>query len=315
MSLPISEWHLLMGLAIGQKKLKDRLKIDVISLNDDQIVFDFVGIDAPIANALRRILLSEVPTMAIEKVIVKDNTSIVPDEIFAHRIGLIPLKVDPRLFEYIEEEEETESDTLVFKIDVSCKRRPGVPDDAPEEEKYERSRVLSGDLEWVPQGDQADRFPEGIGPVHDDIVLTKLRPGQSVKVELHAYKGIGKQHAKWSPVCTASYRLLPVIELDRDFVDDEAEVLVSSCPMKVFDYEDFGASKRAVVARPRDCTVCRECVRHDWSTGVKLMRQRDHFIFSIETTGALPPEVLFREAIGVLVKKCETLLEVLGQES
>tara|TARA_B100000780_G_scaffold264668_1_gene219500 strand:+ start:327 stop:647 length:321 start_codon:yes stop_codon:yes gene_type:complete len=43
-------------------------KIDVKSLDAEEMVFDMVGIDPAIANAFRRILLSEVPTMAIEKV-------------------------------------------------------------------------------------------------------------------------------------------------------------------------------------------------------------------------------------------------------
>lgn len=38
--------------------------------------------------------------MAVEKVFVYNNTSIVQDEILAHRLGLIPIRADPRLFEY-----------------------------------------------------------------------------------------------------------------------------------------------------------------------------------------------------------------------
>lgn len=45
-------------------------------------------------------LLGQVPTMAVEKVLVYNNTSIVQDEILAHRLGLIPILADPRLFEY-----------------------------------------------------------------------------------------------------------------------------------------------------------------------------------------------------------------------
>lgn len=42
----------------------------------------------------------QVPTMAIEKVFIYNNTSIVQDEVLAHRLGLIPIKADPRLFEF-----------------------------------------------------------------------------------------------------------------------------------------------------------------------------------------------------------------------
>lgn len=50
---------------------------------------------------------------------------------------------------------------------------------------------------------------EGVLPVHDDIVIAKLRPGQRIEFEAHCRKGIGKDHAKFSPVATAAYRLLP----------------------------------------------------------------------------------------------------------
>lgn len=48
-------------------------------------------------------LLFKVPTMAIEKVFIYNNTSIIQDEVLAHRLGLIPIKADPRLFEYRQE--------------------------------------------------------------------------------------------------------------------------------------------------------------------------------------------------------------------
>lgn len=69
-------------------------------MEDMEMEFDLIGIKPAIANAFRRLMLSEVPSMAIEKVYVYNNTSIIQDEVLAHRMGLIPLKADPRLFEY-----------------------------------------------------------------------------------------------------------------------------------------------------------------------------------------------------------------------
>ncbi len=60
--------------------------------------FDLIGVDASLANSFRRILLAEIPTMAIEKVYVYNNTSVIQDEVLAHRLGLIPLKANPNLF-------------------------------------------------------------------------------------------------------------------------------------------------------------------------------------------------------------------------
>jgi len=48
-----------------------------------------------------------------------------------------------------------------------------------------------------------------VKPVHEDIVIAKLRPGQRIEFEAHCRKGVGKDHTKFSPVATAAYRLLP----------------------------------------------------------------------------------------------------------
>lgn len=76
------------------------------------------------------------------------------------------------------------------------------------------------------------------------------------------------------------------------------------CPMEVFDIEDLGMGPEAVVARPRDCTICRECIRKDgWSEKVEIRRKADHFLFSVESVGAIKPEVIVRDAISILKEK------------
>ena len=251
--------------------------------------------------------------MAIETVYIWNNSSIIQDEVLAHRIGLIPLNVDPRKFESFPEDEEaeaTDENTLVFKLDVTCKTNPEFPDDFT---KAIHANVYSGDLQWIPQGQQSEKF-DTIGPVHDDILLAKLRPGQSIAFEAHCRKGVGKDHAKFSPVSTASYRLMPRIQVSDSVEGELAEKLKAKCPLNVFDIEDIGSSKRAVAARPRDCTMCRECIREPgWQDRVQLSRDFEHFIFSVESCGMLSPQDLVKEAIGVLVEKCNTVLESLDE--
>ncbi|CAI5980493.1 unnamed protein product [Closterium sp. NIES-64] len=166
----------------------------------------------------------EVPTMAIEKVFMANNTSLVQDEVLSHRLGLVPIAVDPRLFDFPSEDGmASESNTIVFKLDYKCTRNP--PADGSR-----HGTVQSKHLVWQPNGstyppdrptkftsfgrpqselhDFATRPP---APTYPDITLARLRPGQAIELEAHAVKGIGRTHAKWSPVATASYRMLPEV--------------------------------------------------------------------------------------------------------
>lgn len=86
------------------------------------------------------------------------------------------------------------------------------------------------------------------------------------------------------------------------------------CPMQVFDIEDVGGVPTAVVSRPRDCTMCRECIRLEgWNERVQLRRKADHFLFSVESTGCLPPEDIVIEAINVLKEKATKFQGILSE--
>ena len=140
--------------------------IKIKELNSEEIVFDLKGAEAPLANALRRIMISEIPTMAIEKVELWQNTSVIPDENLAHRVGLCPIMVDPNMFE--DKDPETphnEANSLRFKLHVVCTKKDpkmqtplNINDVAEEERLFNHSNVYSGDLKWIPIGNQVARF-------------------------------------------------------------------------------------------------------------------------------------------------------------
>lgn len=66
-------------------------RIEITELTADTISFVLYDTDLSVANALRRILIAEVPTFAIEQVLMEVNTTPFHDEFIAHRLGLIPL--------------------------------------------------------------------------------------------------------------------------------------------------------------------------------------------------------------------------------
>lgn len=80
--------------------------------------FDLVGVDPSFANSLRRIMIAEVPTMAIETVFVLNNTSIMDDLVLSHRLGMIPIMADPREFQF---KGKGKADELRPMLDLSTK--------------------------------------------------------------------------------------------------------------------------------------------------------------------------------------------------
>ncbi|KAK4516724.1 Transmembrane protein 97 [Mucor velutinosus] len=297
--------------AFNLEEFKKNFKVKIQRLSKHSVEFDLIGIDASVANAFRRIMIAEVPTMAIEKVYVMNNTSIIQDEVVAHRLGLIPIKADPLEFDYMTEDGgPTDLNTLVFKLKKKCEFNPeAAADETDPNKKYINSFVYSSDLVWEPKGNQEEKFGDNPPrPVHDDIVIAKLRPGQEMEMELHCQKGVGREHAKWSPVATASYRILPEITILEPITGEDAEDFKKCFVDGVVDVVMENGVKTAKVVNARKDTVSREVLRHDKFDGkVRLTRVRDHFIFNVETSGIIPAEQIFLSALDVFLEKIKDI--------
>ncbi|KAI1006550.1 DNA-directed RNA polymerases I and III subunit [Podosphaera aphanis] len=298
--------------------------------------FSLIGIDASVANSFRRIMIAEIPTLAIEYVYVLNNTSIIQDEVLAQRLGLVPLQGGKQgLLDYLkwfkkpEEGEERQAfdyNTIQLELKIECthnlEAQRGERDPI---KKYHHAHVYAKDIKFKPFGNQIHEFAgeDAIKPSYPDILVAKLRPGQCIDVEMHAIKGLGSDHAKFCPVATASYRLMPTIILLRPIIGKDAEKFAKCFPKGVIGfetitneeasqegsgYEGHAGEKKAVVVDAMKDTVSRECLRHEEFEGkVKLGRVRNHFIFSVESLGQWDSDELFLESIKILRLKCEAL--------
>lgn len=86
-------------------RFEEDLTFNIRSIDNRDMEVEINGLDAPLANTLRRVIMAEVtlstyqiPTMGIDKAIIYQNTSIIHDEVLAHRLGLIPVLADPDHF-------------------------------------------------------------------------------------------------------------------------------------------------------------------------------------------------------------------------
>ncbi|ODV78072.1 RNA polymerase III (C) subunit [Suhomyces tanzawaensis NRRL Y-17324] len=294
------------------EKFKDTFEIDISYITERNANFDLKNIDTSIANAFRRVMIAEVPSVAPETIYMSMNTSVIQDEVLAQRIGLIPLKVDPDSLSWVDKTVDpadrfTEDNTIVLSLDVTCTKNPHAPKNSTDpKELYRNAHVYAKDLKFEPHGTQLERYKNSpVVPCDPDILLAKLRPGQEISLRAYCVLGVGSDHAKFSPVATASYRLMPVIDIIEPITGNEAKKFQKCFPSGVIDIDSQG---KAVVKDARKDTVSREVLRHEEFNGkVKLGRKRDHFIFNVESTGAMSPEEIFFKSVRVLKNKADYL--------
>jgi DNA-directed RNA polymerase subunit D len=258
------------------------VEVEVLKKDEKNVRLLVRGVDTPFMNALRRIIISEVPCMAIDEVVMIENSSILQDEIISHRLGLIPLKTDLDSYNLPEE--------CPCKSEFGCNLcRVTLTLDV--EAKEGTRTVYSGELK--------SENPE-IVPVSDQIPIIKLAKGQKLRLEAYARLGKGKNHAKWQPVSMCAYKYFPKIEIFSKQCDVCGKC-VEICPRKVLAKIDNKIEVRNLMA----CTLCQDCVEvcPQNPPAIKVDREEDTFIFSLESTNALPPERILTEAIKILDKQ------------
>lgn len=304
----------------GSQYTPESIQVQMMSISKDEptIEFDLIHIHPSLVNAIRRIIIAEVPSVAIEKVRITNNTSILQDDFLAHRLGLIPLAVDPHMLKEktTPHDQDNPDDTLLFDLIVrrSSKVKPepshGKSSKSSKKSELLDSNVTTEHLIWVPvNAEQKTRFASCIPkPVDSDILIARLARGQEINVRCTAVRGIGADHAKFSPVATAYYRLLPDIQLTQVIGGDSAKKLQECFTKGVISVNKKGFAE---VANARIDTCSRNHMMYpDLKNAVKYQLIKDHFIFTIESTGARSScSLIFEEACDILIGKCDRLLQ------
>ena len=231
--------------------------------------------------------MMEISTVAIDVVLIHLNDGVVFDEALSHRLGLIPLDINADLMKSVtgsvDPQNPDASSVVKFTLDVTATR--------------ENYQVYSSDLKYEPLPGCPD-FPTPPKPVHEKILIAKLAKGHRIKVTCFAITGTGTLHAKWSPVGTVTYKPIPIVRPRESIPLSEAKFIKNRCAANVFDIEDG----HLIANRPKDCTMCRECIRSDIDLSdkrVDLGLEKNNFIFHVESIGIIPAQDLVAKAMRV----------------
>ncbi len=269
------------------------MKIEVLEKDDTNIRVVVRDADVPLMNALRRIGLAEVPAMAIDEVVMIENSSILQDEMIAHRLGLVPLKTD--------------LDGYNLPEDCECKSEFGCP----------QCRVTLTLNAESPEGTRAVYSGElvsenpAVVPVTEKVPIIKLAKGQKLKLEAYARLGKGKVHAKWQPVSVCAYKYYPKIQVPAEKCED-CQKCADICPKKVLAMKGEKVDVRDILS----CNLCMDCVEAcpKKEEGIQVSWEKNSFIMNIESTGALPPQRILQEATKILDKQLNEFEEQLKVE-
>ena len=155
--------------------------IEILENQNERIVLKFTNAPRQYVNAIRRISINEVPTLAIDDVVILENSSVMHDEALAHRLGLIPLRTDLHRFVL-----STNCDCNSTLGCTKCRVLLSMDSEASDKTKV----VTSGDL--ISEDDV-------VKPLSTEIPIIVLAPAQKLKFEAYARLGFGKEHAKWQP--------------------------------------------------------------------------------------------------------------------
>lgn len=316
-------------MTFPHSRLPRKPKIKVTHATPELVKFTLTDTDVSVANALRRIILAEVPSMAIEIVNMEENETCLFDEFIAHRMGLLPLASHavgdiPPDEGYVEYKDCSCFDgcpycTVEFRLDCANtedKVMSITHFDVEPTHKYKREDWPEYN-EVRPVPFKTDKLDNETDAKENGILLAKMRKDNHLKMTCHARKGVPKYHSKWMTVATCVYNFQPRITLNREEVDsltlDDKIDLIQCCPRKVFstDIED-----KIQVTDLQKCIFCDECVMFSAAKGKKNMvtihMDPNMFHFIVEAVTAEGPRSVIdvvRASMRILDYKMQQFLK------
>ncbi|MGB0652391.1 MAG: DNA-directed RNA polymerase subunit D [Thermoplasmatota archaeon] len=261
-----------------------KIQTEILELSDRHAKFVVEGVHPYFVNALRRVLLAEVPKLAIDKVTLYDNTSALFDEIVAHRLGLLPIPTDPSTLSLAGRVDDEGNPEYLVRFTLT---------------KEGPCTVYSGDLEC----DDASFLP-----ADPKIPIVELLAGQRLILEAEAVLGMGTQHAKWQASQAVGYKYYPQATVDAKKISKEdAERAVAETPAGILGME----GDQLVILKP-DAVNRADDIQQFLGDAFEVTYNDRKFIFRFETDGALKAEDALLKAVEILTERFKAFRDAIA---
>ncbi|CDK25071.1 unnamed protein product [Kuraishia capsulata CBS 1993] len=263
--------------------MSEETQVTIRKAGRDEVDFILSGVDLSLANSLRRTMLAEVPTLAVDLVEIKINTSVLSDEFLSHRLGLVPLESEEiDKLKYTRDctcEEYCDQCSVVLELKARC-------DSDQTMNVYSTALVPTNGATGLSLGQPVIREVDRNG-----ILLCKLKRYQELDIRCIAKKGIAKEHAKWSPCSAIGFEYDPWNKLKHTDLWYEEDVEAEWPASSNRDWEEppVPDAKFDYAAKP------------------------DKFYFNVETVGSLKPNEVVNKGIIELQNKIANIVMELRQ--
>ena len=255
---------------------------------DDVFTFDMENARPSLANALRRIILSEVPTVGFQTedyetstLRVIKNTSSLHNEFLLHRLSLIPI--------HIQDPSSYNSEHFEFELNVA--------NNSIQAKNITTSYIVVTNM-LTNKIEPTEKFFPTNSITKDPILITRLKPnlgGESEMIHIkgHAVVGNGSDNALFSPVCCAIFtnkkdpeKLAAAFQTFLDKKQQEkTEPLTEKEKIDLQRHFDITESDRYFFTDEND--------------------EPNQFSFRVESIGVLSPHHIVMKALHILIKKLE----------
>ena len=253
------------------------MKITKIGKNDEEMSFMAEECGVAYLNTLRRAIMDFVPTLAIEDVAVKLNSSVLYDEIIAHRLGLVPITTEPGSYSFRVDGESGLGSELHMTLSA---KGPGIV--VAEEIKSKDSKAK---------------------PAQAKMPITKLLKGQELDLEMTAVLGRGIEHAKWSPGMLY-YQYVPEIAVDNNA--KELAENIEKFPKDVVEKGKINKEKIIKLGLAEACEgICPEAVAVTYNP--------EKIEITVESWGQLPPAAMVEEGCKYIDEALDELAEAVKE--
>lgn len=240
------------------------MKLQLEGKSDYEMKFILEDVQFPFANELRRIMMAEIPTMAIEYVDFVKNDSALNDEIIANRLGQVPLKFDKKGYNVIKDCKCDGKGCSLCQVKLVLKKKgPGM--------------VYSGDFK---------SRAKDVVPVFDKIPIVELFDGQDIELEAVATLGFGKEHSKWQGAIVGYSNL---------FEAKSKASQLKLCRNHLNHVKDV----KGIEVQPIECSLCKN-LNED---GEEFRPVNESFVFSVETVSGLSPDEIVSDSGKILEEK------------